>query len=108
MERKLDIAKSARTIEWLKSEMMSGISKLFKASFSGNKDDLLEGITDVLITTYVLARRLGFDYEEIDFEMVQQLNLNVKEEHEIEQWYGDLSDLVDHLEEKDSARRGRF
>ncbi len=109
MKRNLDIAKSARTIEWLKSEMMSGVSGLFKACFSGDKDELLQAVVDILTSTYVLAKRLGFSYEKVDYEMGRQLELNIREKHEVEQWYGDLSELKDHLKEQQrgSARTPR-
>jgi NTP pyrophosphatase (non-canonical NTP hydrolase) len=95
------ITKNLKIIEWLKSELLGNISTLFKSMASDNQFDLLDVIVSIIMTTYLLARRLGYSFDQVDKKLNKKLEKNIEEKHQIEDWYGDLGSLLEHLQERD-------
>lgn len=100
MRQAVDIARNLKTIEWLKAEMTGGIASLFRAMVNGNSDRMLDSLAALVINSYLLGKRLGFQDEQIDQAVQVKLTDNINKDHEIEKWYGDLSDLLKHLTTK--------
>lgn len=100
-ERELDITRNIKIIECLKSELLTDVSNLFKALVNGFKEEVQESVTailgNIILTVYILGRRLGVSYSEIEAKIDDKLRLGIVEEHEIERFYGDLSELSKHL-----------
>lgn len=96
----IDIARNIRTIEWLKTELLSGLSALNKALLRGSEEAITDGLAGQMISCYALARRLGYSFAKLDAKVEAKLRVNVAEGHEIEKWYGDLSALLRYLEER--------
>ncbi len=94
----IDITRNARTIEWLKTELLNGVAALHRSLLKNRDDELLENLADTVITAYLLARRLGITYSRLDGKVAGKLRVNIEERHQVEQWYGDLSALLEHLE----------
>jgi len=96
----IDVTKNIKIIEWLKSELLSSVATLYELLLKGVKGSQ-EGITDALanivMVTYVLGKRLGIDYKLIDNKIEDKIRLGILEEHKIESWFGDLSELRKHL-----------
>lgn len=95
-----DIAKNIRVIEWLKADMLASLSALFKAMLRGNEERLMDALCSIIITCYVLGRRLGISFTRMDLKLESKLRQGIEEGHEMERWYGDLSALLAHLVEK--------
>jgi hypothetical protein len=91
-----DILKKVRVFEWLKAELLSNVAVLFKAIIQGTEGAILDAIVNILIVTHVLARRLGIDFEQVDAEVEKRLVQHIKQDHEVERWFGDLSAFLDH------------
>ena len=85
-----DIAKNIKMIEFYKTELLSSLSFLYGAMFKGKN-------ADVAMTVYLLSRRLGMDYGELDKHMMNKIHLQIIEGHEAETWYKDLSTLKDYI-----------
>jgi len=100
VDHNLAVAKNIRVIEWLKTELLSGVTNLFRAMTKNSEDALLEALSGIVTTTYVLARRLGISFSRLDSKIEIKLRAYIAEEHEMEKWYGDLSALLSHLGEK--------
>lgn len=104
-DREIDITRNIKMINWLKCELLTDIAGLFKQLVNGVKDDALdalaETISNLIIVCYLLAKRLGINFQTIDLKMENKLKLGIIEGHELEKWYGDLSELSKHL---DSSR----
>ena len=66
MRQDVDIARNLKTIEWLKAEMAGGIASLLRAMVSGNSDRMLDSLSALIINGYLLGKRIGFQYEQID------------------------------------------
>ncbi|NLY42658.1 MAG: hypothetical protein GX066_01530 [Clostridiaceae bacterium] len=100
-DREIDITRNIKMIEWLKSELLTDIAGLFKGLANGVKDDtqdlLAETLSNIIMISYLLARRLGISYSVIDIKMEDKLRLGVLDNHELEKCYGDLSELSKHI-----------
>lgn len=93
-----DIAKNIKMIEFYKTELLSSLSFLYGAMFKGkNSDDITDALTDIVMTAYLLGRRLGMDFNEVDRHMQDKLHLQIIEGHEAENWYKDLSALKEYI-----------
>ena len=86
----LNIVKNVRTIEWLKAELLSAIGALF----------ILDALTHLIMVCYFLGKRLGFSYAKIDARIEQCLEAPEMQEHEIEEWYGDITNLQQYVKER--------
>ncbi|NLW22622.1 MAG: hypothetical protein GXY88_05105 [Tissierellia bacterium] len=98
--RDMDIIKNLKTIEWLKSEMLTSLASLYELLLKGEEDikeDLEECISDIILYSYLLGRRLGLDYEDIDAKLKNKVKINILENHKIEKWYGDLTQLMEFI-----------
>jgi len=91
------IARNMKTIEWLKAELLGGNADLFKALVSNEEDVVQESLANIIIAAFVLGRHLGVSYSRLGTKIESKIKANVAQEHEIEKWYGDFSDLLDYL-----------
>ncbi|HZW82351.1 MAG TPA: MazG-like family protein [Candidatus Deferrimicrobium sp.] len=96
----VDVVKNHRTIEWLKSELVSSIGGLFKAVIAGGDDMVVDFLARIITSTYLLGRRLGLSFARVDLKIEHNLKSNIANDHELEEWYGDLSALTAYLDSK--------
>ncbi|MDI9568290.1 MAG: MazG-like family protein [bacterium] len=92
-----DLARNLRTIEWLKAQILEQTSFLFKAMLQGREELILEALAGIIISLFVLTRRLGLSFTRLEKKLLQQVKGNIEADHEVEKWYGDLSALLDYL-----------
>lgn len=100
MNKNVDITKNIKMIEWLKSELLTAIASLFETLVMGIKNSqekVLDILANIILITYLLGRRLGITFENIDSKIKDKAKIGRIEEHDIEKWYGDLSELISHL-----------
>lgn len=103
IDRGSDITRNIKIIEWMKNEILINVSDLFNILFKGVKsiDETLQDIlANIIMLTYLLAKRLGISFNEIDYKIKEKISLGVKENHSIEKWYGDLTNLKNHIENR--------
>ncbi len=105
-EKEIDITRSIRLIEWLKSELLADLAELFKVLAQGAGEEIREAAGDILsniiLISYLLAKRLGISYNVVEMKIRSKVRLGLVENHDVEKYYGDLSELSKHL---DSSRR---
>ena len=94
------ITKNLKIIEWLKTELLSNVSLLFKVMIKQNEAKLLEVLTNIIMSTYLLAKRLGYSFDQLDRRLEKNIKTNIDNKHQIEAWYGDLSELSEHLKDR--------
>lgn len=102
-KKDMDIIKNLRTIEWLKSEMLTSIANLYELLARGEdniKEDLENSISNIMLLSYLLGKRLGLSYQDINSNLEDKIKLNMLEGHKIEKWYGDLSELLEFVRSK--------
>ena len=93
----MDITKNMRLIESLKSDLLLAVSQLYTEMADENCEDIrdvaLDTLSDVIIISYLLSRRLGLDYPAVEKQIVSKIRLGILQEHETEKYFGDLSAL---------------
>ncbi len=108
-DNQLDITRNIKNIEWLKSEMLTDVANLYKSLINGMREEVHESLADTLANTilisYLLGRRLGINYKTIETKIENKIKLGLIENHDVEKYYGDLSELSKHL---NSARNKRI
>lgn len=98
--REIDITKSVKMIDWLKTELLASVGDLFKATVKGKEELILDSISSIIITTYMLGKRLGFSYARIDLHVQNKLRDSLVKGNGREEWYQDLAGLHNFMEEK--------
>lgn len=102
-DKNIDVTKNIKVIEWLKSELLMAVASLYDLLVRGiqnSHDAVLDAISNVILVTYLLGKRLGVSYENIDTKVEEKAKLALLEEHKIERWYGDIGSLLEHLKRK--------
>lgn len=97
----IDITKNIKIIEWLKSELLSSIASLFELfvkGIKGQQEAIADILANIILVAYVLARRLGISYSNLDMRIDDKIKLGVLEDHKVESWFGDLSTLKKHMD----------
>lgn len=98
--------RTVATLDWLKAAMVAEVAAVHSALMKGNEDSLLEGLSSLIITAYLTARRTGLSFAAVDEKVAESLAANAREDHELERWYGDLSALLEYFEKRKPARAG--
>ncbi len=100
-DKEIDITRNIKTIEWLKSELLTDLANLFRTLAGGLREEVHESIADILsniiLISYLLGRRLGLSYNAIEMKIENKVKLGLVENHDVEKHYGDLSELARHL-----------
>lgn len=97
----IDIIKNMKTVEWLKSQLLGTVANLYSALADGEentKENLEDIISNIILESLLLGKRLGLGYENIESALRENIKLNLIEEHKIEKWYGDLSILLEFID----------
>jgi hypothetical protein len=100
MEREMDVATRARTIEWLKTEVVDQVSRLFKAIWDGSSSRVKDSLAGLIASSYILARRLGIPYRDLDSAIQDKLSKLKQEGHLLEDQYHDLTELSEHIRKR--------
>ena len=105
-EKEIDITRNIRLIEWLKSELLTDLANLFRVLVKGVREETHDVVTDILsniiLISYLLGKRLGISYNAVELKIQGKIKLGLVEDHDVEKYYGDLSELSRHLS---SSRR---
>lgn len=100
-EKEIDITRNIKLIEWLKSELLTDFANLFRVLINGVREEVHDSITDfisnIILISYLLGKRLGISYNAIEMKIHSKIKLGLVENHDIEKHYGDLSELARHI-----------
>lgn len=101
MNKEIDITRNIKIIEWLKSELLTDMAALYKTLVNGMRSEVYESISDtlsnIILICYLLGKRLGISYNAIEIKVENKVKLGLLENHDVEKYYGDLSELSKHL-----------
>ena len=92
-DKSSEVTKNVMIIEWMKNELFKGVKPIDEA--------LQYTLANIIMSTYLLAKRLGISFKDIDYKIKEKIKIGIKEEHSIESWYGDLSNLKKHMDNKE-------
>ncbi len=95
-----EILRKMRLIEWLKAELITHVGQLYQAMAKNSEQAIKEGLAAVVISCFVLGRRLGINFADLDEAILTRLNQNIKRENDVEKWFGDFSEYQRHLRHK--------
>lgn len=101
LEKDIDITRNIKLIEWLKSELLTDIANLFRILVNGVREEVHDTVSDtlanIILISYLLGKRLGISYNAIELKVRNKIKLGLVENHDVEKYYGDLSELSGHL-----------
>lgn len=104
LDKSSDITKNVKIIEWMKTELILSLGDLFNLIFKGVKpldEALQDTLANIIMITYLLGKRLGISFKEIDYKVKEKIKIGIDEDHSVENWYGDLSNLKKHMDNKE-------
>lgn len=104
LDKGSDITKNIKIIEWMKTEILMSVSDLFNLLFKGVKpldETLQDTLANIIMITYLLAKRMGISFKEIDYKVKEKIRIGIEEDHSVERWYGDLSNLKKHMDNRE-------
>ncbi len=100
-DKEIDITRNIKLIEWLKSELLTDVANLFRVLVNGVREEVHDSVADtisnIILISYMLGKRLGISYNSIEMKMHNKIKLGLVENHDVERYYGDLSELSVHL-----------
>ncbi|MCX7779428.1 MAG: MazG-like family protein [Negativicutes bacterium] len=95
-----EIVRKLRLIEWLKAELVGSVGRVFYALAKSGEHSIAEALAAVVVNCFALGKRLGIDYAQLDEAIQARLEQTIRQETEVEKWYGDMSELRRHLRQK--------
>lgn len=104
LDKSSDITKNIKIMEWMKTELILSIGDLFNLIFKGVKpldEALQDTLANIIMITYLLGKRLGISFNEVDYKIKEKIKIGIDENHSVESWYGDLSKLKKHMDNKE-------
>lgn len=103
-DRNSDVTKNVKIIEWMKKELILSVGDVFDLIFKGVKpldEALQDTLANIIMITYLLAKRLGISFSEIDYKIKEKIRIGIDQNHSVESWYGDFSNLKKHIENRE-------
>ena len=76
-DRNSDVTKNVKIIEWMKKELILSVGDVFDLIFKGVKpldEALQDTLANIIMITYLLAKRLGISFSEIDYNLHPKVN----------------------------------
>ena len=104
VDRNSDVTKNVKIIEWMKKELILSVGDVFDLIFKGVKpldEALQDTLANLIMVTYWLAKRLGISFSEIDYKIKEKIRIGIDQNHSVESWYGDFSNLKKHMENRE-------
>ena len=103
-DRNSDVTKNVKIIEWMKKELILSVGDVFDLIFKGVKpldEALQDTLANIIMITYLLAKRLGISFSEIDYKIKEKIRIGIDQNHSVESWYGDFSNLKKLMENRE-------
>ena len=101
MESTLNISANLRAVDTIKCEILSEVSNLYRSLSEYNEAadsaEVNECIATIISMDYILARRAGISFSEVDKKITELLKMAVEGNHEIEVEFSDMSELKKYL-----------
>ena len=85
-DRNSDVTKNVKIIEWMKKELILSVGDVFDLIFKGVKplDEVLQDtLANIIMITYLLAKRLGISFSEIDYKIKEKIRIGIDQNHSV-------------------------
>lgn len=79
-DRNSDVTKNVKIIEWMKKELILSVGDVFDLIFKGVKpldEALQDTLANIIMITYLLAKRLGISFSEIDYKIKEKIRIGI-------------------------------
>ncbi|GAB6172726.1 MazG-like family protein [Paradesulfitobacterium aromaticivorans] len=98
----VDVVKSLRTIEELKVNLLQAQWLFQHGTVSGAENEMVQGLADMVALSYLVSKRLGFDFSRLDRTLIKRLEeWRAQDMAGLESQWGDLSLLYSYLAPED-------
>ena len=104
LDKSSDVTKNVKIIEWMKKELILSVGYVFDLIFRGVKpfdEALQDTLANIIMITYLLGKRLGISFSDIDYKIKEKIKIGIDQNHSVESWYGDFSNLKKHLNNRE-------
>ena len=105
MKKDADTLSNLRVVEWLKADLVETVGVLMKSLLKAGNEATIDALANLIIIAYVLGRRLGISFQVVEMRIKHKINTSLSETGEIDEFYGDLTQLQKYLESKDNKKR---
>ena len=95
-----EILRKIRLIESLKADLVTNVGHLYHDIAQNSRQAIADGLAAVVVTAYILGKRLGIDFAALEEAVSAKILQSVKQEQEPEKWFGDYSELQRHFRRK--------
>lgn len=99
-KEELDILGNIKLIEGYKNYLLSSVADLFMTMGNGSRmdmDEAQEELSEIIMLSYLLGRKLGMDYSSIDEVLLRRLKLGLAESNDMEKRFQDYSSLIAYI-----------
>lgn len=88
-----DIAKNAKVLDELKADLIGTVGNLYRNIIKGSQETIIDCLAAIIITVYIIGRRLGIKFYQVDEAIGNQLRNSAGSNHEVEKWFNDITSL---------------
>ena len=104
MEQTLNLSTNLRAVDNLKSGILSEVARLYQGlSEYGNEEvyeRVLGSVATIVAMDYILARRIGLDFEAVDNKIAELTAIAEENNHELEVAFSDMSELRRYVKKR--------
>lgn len=100
----MGISTNLQAIDTIKGEILSEVAELYKVLADYDEVEDYDGVSNDIATiiamNYILARRLGLSFKDIDKKIKNLLAIGEENGHELELEFGDMSELNKYIKSR--------
>lgn len=98
----VDVVKSLKAIEELKVNLLQAQWLFQHGTVSGAESEMIQGLADLIALSYLVNKRLGFDFSRLDRTLIKRLEeWRAEDMAGLESQWGDISLLYSYLAPED-------
>lgn len=94
-----DVARNLQAVERLKADAARGVAALLEGMYRNDDAQIEDALAALVISAFALSKRLGISYAGLDDAIRRRLQAMIEQAHEAEQWFGDCSELLRHMQQ---------
>lgn len=96
-DHEIHIARNIKVVDWIKTQMLESLALLYKGLQQADDQMVLEGLAEGLVWHYLLSRRLGIPFHELETQIIERLHMYKNQGHHLEEWFQDFSILEEYM-----------
>lgn len=104
MEQTLNLSTNLRAVDNIKSEILSEVARLYRVLSDYDNPDIYENLLQTVATIvamdYILARRIGLDFDAVDRKIEELTAIAEQNNHELEIAFSDMSELRQYVRKR--------